>query len=174
MHSCWLACNHLIGTSTPVYSPSTLVVQLVSACVPWPPSCELQWLDAHMTMTSVSHVSAHSTCLTFWRWRCSCWLRAFLARASASFCTLASGTAALMLRLAKACLAAGNDLALASEPPLNAGEWTSCVPVSCSADCTSMMLGHPVRRYAMGWPLKTECLLMGFAQTLRAHPLKPE
>jgi len=131
----------------------------------------MQWLDAHMTMTSDSHVSAHSTCLTFWRWRCSCWLRAFLVRASASFCALASGTAALMLRLANACLAAGTDLALASEPPLNAGEWTSRVPVSCSADCTSMTLGHPVRRYAMGWPLKTECLLMGFAQTLRAHAL---
>ena len=107
-----------------------------------------------MMMTSDSHVSAHSAGLTFWRWRCSCWLRAFLARASASFCAFASGTAALMLRLASACLAAGHDLALASEPPLNAGERTSCAPVSYSADCTSTTLGHPERGYAMGWHFK--------------------
>lgn len=59
------------------------------------------------------HETAH---LTFWRWRCSCWLRALRARAAASLSALAAAGLALMERLADPPRCArGSDLALASE-----------------------------------------------------------
>ena len=70
--------------------------------------------------------------LTFWRWRCRCWLRAFLARTAASRCSFALGSAALMLRRG----AEGCDLVLASEPPLCAGGRKPCKTFIPHSACT--------------------------------------
>ena len=59
--------------------------------------------------------------LTFWRWRWSCWLRAFLARAAASFCARSVGAGTLGRLTASWRCARSGSLALACEPALEDG-----------------------------------------------------